>query len=106
LAKRARVLRLPGPSARAHWHGGQDPHGPHHQTRRRVPAHAALHGARAVIAQSKNKPQWLQELLLRRPPNVAAVALANKMARIAWAMVAHGRDYDADWISVKPCRAF
>lgn len=62
-----------------------------------------IHGARAVIAQSKKKPQWLQELLLRRPPNVAAVALANKMARIAWAMVAHGRDYDADWISAKPC---
>ena len=62
-----------------------------------------IHGARAVIAQSKKKPQWLQELLLRRPPNVAAVALANKMARVAWAMVAHGRDYDANWISAKPC---
>ena len=62
-----------------------------------------IHGARAVIAQSKKKPQWLRELLLRRPPNVAAVALANKMARVAWEMVAHGRDYDADWISAKPC---
>ena len=62
-----------------------------------------IHGARAVIAQSKKKPQWLQELLLRRPANVAAVALANKMARIAWAMVAHSRDYDANWISAKPC---
>jgi transposase len=62
-----------------------------------------IHGARAVIAQSKKKPQWLHQLLLRRPANVAAVALANKMARIAWAMVAHDRDYDANWISAKPC---
>lgn len=58
-----------------------------------------IHGARAVIAHAKHKPKWLEELLLRRPVNVAAVALANKMARTAWALVAHGREYQSGWKS-------
>lgn len=61
-----------------------------------------IHGARAVIEHAKNKPQWLQQLLQRRPMNVAVVALANKMARTAWAIVAHGRAYQQDWQSVRP----
>jgi transposase len=61
-----------------------------------------IHGARAVIEKTKDKPRWLQELLARRPLNVAVVALANKMARTAWAIVAHGRTYQRDWQSAKP----
>jgi transposase len=61
-----------------------------------------IHGARAVIEKAKDKPRWLQELLARRPLNVAVVALANKMARTAWAIVAHGRAYQRDWQSAKP----
>jgi transposase len=61
-----------------------------------------IHGARAVIEHAKDKPKWLQELLARRPLNVAVVALANKMARTAWALVAHGRAYQRDWQSAKP----
>lgn len=61
-----------------------------------------IHGARAVIEHAKNKSQWLQQLLQRRPMNVAVVALANKMARTAWALVAHGRAYQQDWQSVRP----
>jgi transposase len=61
-----------------------------------------IHGARSVIEHAKNKPKWLQELLARRPKNVAVVALANKMARTAWAIVAHGRTYQRDWKSSKP----
>lgn len=61
-----------------------------------------IHGARAVIEHAKDKPKWLQELLARRPLNVAVVALANKMARTAWAIVAHGRAYQRDWQSAKP----
>jgi transposase len=61
-----------------------------------------IHGARAVIEHAKVKPKWLQELLVRRPLNVAVVALANKMARTAWAIVAHGRTYQRDWKSSKP----
>lgn len=64
-----------------------------------------IHGARAVIEHAKNKPKWLEELLARRPLNVAVVALANKMARTAWALVAHGRTYQRDWISTKPGRS-
>ena len=41
-------------------------------------------------------------MLVRRPPNVVVVALANKMARTAWALVAHGRAYQRDWHSAKP----
>lgn len=61
-----------------------------------------IHGARAVITHAKNKPKWLEQLLARRPKNVAIAALANKMARTAWALVAHGRPYKQGWISVAP----
>lgn len=55
-----------------------------------------IHGARAVVrvAQGNAKPDlWLTELLARRNKNVAAVALANKNARIVWALLAHDRRY-------------
>jgi transposase len=61
-----------------------------------------IHGARSVIEHAKAKPKWLTELLARRPKNVAVVALANKMARTAWALIAHGRAYQRDWQSAKP----
>ena len=58
-----------------------------------------VHGARAVIGQAtrpsaKHRDPWLQRLLARRGKNVAAVALANRNARIVWAMLAHGRPYE------------
>lgn len=45
---------------------------------------------------------WLLGLLERKPPNVVAVAVANKMARIAWAVMTRGGTYkvehgSADW---------
>jgi transposase len=61
-----------------------------------------IHGARAVITHVRVKPAWLEELLRRRPLNVAVVALANKMARTAWALVAHGQAYQAEWKSTPP----
>ena len=36
---------------------------------------------------------WLTALLARRPTKVAAIALANKIARMAWAMMARGEHY-------------
>jgi transposase len=60
-----------------------------------------ISGARAVINQAKVAP-WIEQLRARRPANVVAVALANKLARTAWALVAHGRDYDDKWCSVPP----
>jgi transposase len=61
-----------------------------------------IHGARSVITHAKNKPKWLEQLLARRPKNVAVAALANKRARTAWALVAHGRDYEREWKSTPP----
>ena len=42
--------------------------------------------------RTKHRP-WLTALLARRPTKVAAIALANKIARMAWAMMAKGERY-------------
>jgi transposase len=60
-----------------------------------------IHGARIVVTRSKHRPQWIEELLKRRPVNVAVVALANKMARTAWALLAHGQKYERYHVSVR-----
>ena len=53
-------------------------------------------GACAVLRYARHKPEkypWLTKLLERKPFKVVAVALANKMARIAWALLAKGDTY-------------
>jgi transposase len=55
-------------------------------------------GACAVLRRARQQPEkypWLTQLLARRPFKVVAVALANKMARIAWALLAKGGTYRA-----------
>jgi len=55
-------------------------------------------GAHSVLRRAKHNPQkypWLTQLLARRPFKVVAIALANKMARIAWALLASGGRYRA-----------
>ena len=55
-------------------------------------------GAMAVLKQARAHPDkhpWLIQLLARRPAKVVAVALANKMARTAWAVLARGESYRA-----------
>jgi transposase len=60
-----------------------------------------VHGARALL-QRPNAQPWMAQLLQRRPFNVAALAVAHKLARTAWALVAHQQDYDAQWRSQPP----
>jgi len=56
-------------------------------------------GATAVIQQVRrgrgHPSPWLVALLKRKPPKLAAVALANKIARIAWKLMLTGEPYDA-----------
>lgn len=47
----------------------------------------------AMKPGSKQMTDWLRALLQRKPRKVAAVALANKMARVAWALMASGETY-------------
>ncbi len=61
-----------------------------------------IHGARSVMYHAKVPTPWQTAIQARRPANVAAVALANKMARTVWAILAHGQAYQKDYVSVKP----
>ncbi len=57
-------------------------------------------GAHAVLRHRKpGADTWLDELLRRRHKNVVAVAMANKNARRAWALLAHRRTYQEDYLS-------
>lgn len=59
-----------------------------------------IHGARSVIYRATQKADadsWLVKLTTRRNKNIAAVAMANKTARTVWALLAHGRDFSADY---------
>ena len=60
-----------------------------------------IHGARAVLRVAERKAQhansWLAGVMGRRNHNVAAVALANKNARIVWALLAQEREYEANY---------
>jgi transposase len=64
-----------------------------------------IHGARSVLTHAKQPGLWVEQMLRRRPLNVVVVALANKMARTIWALLAHNRLYQKDYISVKPASA-
>jgi transposase len=57
-----------------------------------------IHGARATITHGKEHPAWITNLAQRRPKNVAVVALANKMARTIWALLAHERVYQSGYM--------
>ena len=56
-----------------------------------------IHGARAVLLRVKYDTggfgQWVHRLAQRAPRNKVVVAIANKLARIAWAVLSSGRDY-------------
>jgi len=58
-----------------------------------------IHGGRAVVARVKRKNHsfgtWLDHIEARSPRNVVVVAMANKLARIAWAVLTRGQVYCA-----------
>lgn len=62
-----------------------------------------IHGARSVLRHAAKKAdpdpllRWALRVQERRGANIAAVALANKLARIAWAVLAKQRGYDPHW---------
>lgn len=61
-----------------------------------------IHGARSVITHAKEPGPWVEQMKKRRPANVVIVALANKMARTIWAVLAHDRPYQKGYVSAKP----
>ncbi len=60
-----------------------------------------IHGARSAVASATHKDdplsRWVTGIANRSHMNVAAVALANKNARMAWAMLRNKTDYDPDF---------
>ena len=60
-----------------------------------------IHGARSVMYHAKAPTPWQRAIQARRPANVVAVALAHKMARTAWAILAHGRAYQQDYVNLR-----
>lgn len=62
-------------------------------------------GARAVVARAE-RSSWITRLLERRHYNVVVVALAYKMARTAWAVLAKGAAFDKErWNPLAPMSA-
>ena len=59
-----------------------------------------VHGARADLRWSKHKKEqrsiWQESLLARRPTNVVLVAMANKTARVVWAMLSRGEIFRSE----------
>jgi transposase len=65
-----------------------------------------IHSAESAIFRAKQKvntSSWLHQLVERRNPNVPAVALANKNARIVWSLLANDRNFQADYTLEPAC---
>jgi transposase len=61
-----------------------------------------VHCAWSVYVHAKTRSAWVQQIAKRRPLNVAIVAMANKIARTIWAVLAHGKPYQPNFVSTKP----
>jgi transposase len=59
-----------------------------------------IHGARSVLSHSREPGAWIDQLTRRRHRNVVIVAIANKMARTIWAILAHGKPYEKGHASI------
>jgi hypothetical protein len=77
--------------------GSHDP-GQDLQTRQQVPENAFVQAAHVILARRPSAAMrglwpWIEQASKRLHRNLLAIALANKLARIAWAVLAHGREY-------------
>jgi transposase len=93
-----------GITPRQHSSGGKERLGPITRQGDSYLRTLLVHGARSYLRfvdkKTDAKSAWAQRLKQRRHVNVAAVALAAKHARIAWAMLAHGTEYRPGTIAV------
>ena len=104
-ARRA-VRGVGRPDAAPAFVGGQEQPGRHHQARRQLPAQPA-HSGREVSGDDAHKRSdpislWAAALRERVGWQKAAVALANKNARILWAVMTRGEAFNPRHVSVKP----
>ena len=60
-----------------------------------------INGARSVVNHAHKKDDalsvWVTQLVARRGKNKATVALANKLARIGWAIITSGKPYEENY---------
>jgi transposase len=78
--------------------GGKQRLGPISKQGDRYLRRILIGGAHSILKQARARPDkhpWMARLLARKPGKLAAVALANKTARIAWAVLARGETYRA-----------
>ena len=87
-----------GLAPRQHSTGGKDRLGGISKQGDRYLRRLLVIGATAVVRHARQHPQkhpWVIRLLAKKPAKLVAVAVANKMARIAWAIMAKGGHYRA-----------
>lgn len=69
---------------------------------RRLLVHGARSAKSGLLKSETPRGRWLAGVVDRRHGNVATVALAQKMARTVWALLAHGRRYDPAFVPAPP----
>jgi transposase len=90
--------------------GGKIKLGPITKAGNRYLRRLLIHGARSLYSLSKKTDQenqsrslqWMTGLCGRAHTNIAVVAMANKLARIVWAIIVHDREYDPTFVSKPP----
>lgn len=61
-----------------------------------------IHGARSAILLVNAPGLWAEKIKERRPTDVAVVAMTSKLARTIWAVITHDREWNKDYVSVRP----